>query len=76
MLMVWQLLQVRHVQDMPLILVGQMWAGLVEWAGTSMLDPRLALASPAGPADSAVCRHGRRAIALLRDLQKQWQSRP
>ena len=31
-LMIWQLLQVRHVHDVPLILVGKMWAGLVEWA--------------------------------------------
>ena len=30
--MVWQLLQVRHLQDTPLILVGKMWADLVEWA--------------------------------------------
>ena len=45
MLMIWQLLQVRHVDNVPLILVGQMWKGLVEWARVSMLDPRLALAS-------------------------------
>ena len=45
-LMIWQLLQVRHVDDVPLILVGKMWRGLVDWAKTSMLDPRLALASP------------------------------
>ena len=32
MLMIWQLLQVRHVNDVPLILVGKMWSGLVEWA--------------------------------------------
>ena len=43
MLMIWQLLQVRHVEGVPLILVGKMWSGLVEWARTSMLDPRLPL---------------------------------
>jgi hypothetical protein len=35
---IWQLLQVRHVDDVPLILVGKMWKGLVDWAKTSMLD--------------------------------------
>ena len=32
MLMIWQLLQVRHVDSVPLILVGKMWKGLVDWA--------------------------------------------
>ena len=41
MLMIWQLLQVRHVNNVPLILVGKMWKGLVDWASSSMLDPAL-----------------------------------
>ena len=41
-MMVWQLLQVGHLRSTPLILVGKMWAGLVDWARTSMLDPPLA----------------------------------
>ena len=43
-MMIWQLLQVRHLQDTPLILVGKMWPGLIEWARSSMLsfDPPLA----------------------------------
>ncbi len=42
-MMVWQLLQVGHLRDVPLILVGRMWPGLVEWARTTMLsfDPPL-----------------------------------
>src|SRR6516164_8352299 len=32
LMMIWQLLQVRHVHDTPLILVGNMWAELVDWA--------------------------------------------
>jgi uncharacterized protein (TIGR00730 family) len=43
MLMIWQLLQVRHMRDVPLVLVGKMWTGLVDWAREAMLDPRLAL---------------------------------
>jgi hypothetical protein len=30
-MMVWQLLQVRHLEKTPLIFVGRMWPGLVEW---------------------------------------------
>src|SRR3954454_1518477 len=38
LMMVWQLLQVRHVRDTPLILVGKMWTGLVQWAKTHLLE--------------------------------------
>src|SRR5262249_62246759 len=43
-MMIWQLLQVNHLQDTPLVLVGGMWPGLVSWARTTMLstDPPLA----------------------------------
>jgi predicted Rossmann-fold nucleotide-binding protein len=43
-MMIWQLLQVHHLQDAPLLLVGRMWPGLVSWARTAMLsyDPPLA----------------------------------
>src|SRR5215467_3059760 len=34
LMMVWQLLQVKHVHDTPLILVGNMWSELVNWAKT------------------------------------------
>ena len=36
--MIWQLLQVRHLEKTPLILVGKMWTGFVEWARESMLS--------------------------------------
>ena len=40
LLMVWQLLQVRHIEERtPLILIGKMYADLVAWARGSMLDP-------------------------------------
>jgi uncharacterized protein (TIGR00730 family) len=43
-MMIWQLLQVRHLRNTPLILVGAMWPGLVDWARDGMLkfDPPLA----------------------------------
>ncbi len=38
LLMVWQLLQVRHLEGVPLILVGPMWRELVDWAAGWMVD--------------------------------------
>lgn len=46
MAMVWQLCQVRHIGDLPLIFVGDMWRELVEWARRHMLDHDRHLASP------------------------------
>jgi len=37
-MMIWQLLQVRHIEKTPLILVGKLWPGLVEWVRDSMLS--------------------------------------
>ena len=45
-MMIWQLLQVRHLGDTPLIFAGRMWRGLVEWARASMLRPGFELAGP------------------------------
>src|SRR5262245_21719583 len=39
LMMIWQLLQVKHVHDTPLILVGNMWAELVAWAKKNLLKP-------------------------------------
>lgn len=71
-LMIWQLLQVRHLRDTPLILVGRMWNDLVVWARTSMLstDPPLA-----GAADMEIPRcvsSGDEAIALLKEHHDRW----
>lgn len=43
--LVWQLLQVRRLYNAPLILVGKMWAELVEWSRRSMLRKGNELAS-------------------------------
>jgi uncharacterized protein (TIGR00730 family) len=74
-LMIWQLLQVRHVDNVPLILVGKMWSGLVEWAKASMQDPRLALASPADLDIPRCVDTADEAIALVRELHRQWQAK-
>ncbi len=59
-MMVWQLLQVRHMQDVPLILVGKMWKGLVDWTAQAMLDPPDAPRQRRRHQDPGVSRHGRR----------------
>ena len=74
-MMIWQLLQVRHLQDAPLILVGKMWPGLIAWARSSMLsnDPPLAHVE-----DMAIPRcvaNADEAIALIRAHHQLWLSR-
>jgi uncharacterized protein (TIGR00730 family) len=75
MLMVWQLLQVRHLTDVPLILVGKMWPGLVDWARTSMLDPRLSMAKPEDLEIPRCLETADEAIAVVRALHAKWQDR-
>jgi uncharacterized protein (TIGR00730 family) len=75
MLMIWQLLQVRHLDKVPLILVGKMWRALVEWGRTSMLDPRLGLASPQDFEIPTCVDTADEAIALVRDLHKDWREK-
>jgi hypothetical protein len=72
MLMIWQLLQVRHLQDTPLILVGTMWPGLIEWARQAMFsfDPPLANAE-----DMTIPRcaaNADEAIAIVREHHGRW----
>ena len=45
-MMIWQLLQVGHLQGTPLILAGKMYAELVAWCRHHMLQPGLHLANP------------------------------
>ena len=73
-LMIWQLLQVRHVEHVPLILVGKMWQGLVDWARTAMLDPRLALANPEDLQIPQCLDTADEAIAVVRELHARWKA--
>ena len=45
-MMIWQLLQVRHLHDVPLIFVGEMWADLVAWGRQHMLSHDPPFANP------------------------------
>jgi predicted Rossmann-fold nucleotide-binding protein len=71
-MMIWQLLQVRHLGDTPLILVGRMWPGLVEWARASMLSTDPPLASPDDMNIPRCVSSGDEAIAILREHRHRW----
>lgn len=71
---IWQLLQVKHLHDTPLILVGKMWAELVDWAKTSLLKPQLALANPEDLDIPRCVNTADEAIALLKEYQRRWRS--
>jgi uncharacterized protein (TIGR00730 family) len=71
-MMVWQLLQVDHLKKVPLILVGRMWPGLIEWARTSMLSVEAPLANPEDMAIPVCVPNGDDAIALVRGYHDEW----
>src|SRR4029077_10992873 len=70
--MIWQLLQVGHIKDTPLIFVGKMWAELVKWARVHLLTEQLHLANPED-LDTPVCVNtGDEVSALMRKHHDQW----
>jgi len=70
--MIWQLLQVRHLDATPLILVGKMWPGFVEWARTAMLEFETPLASAADFNIPQCVATGDDAIAIIREHHAKW----
>lgn len=64
-MMIWQLLQVRHLNQTPLILVGKLWPGLVEWVRSSMLSFETPLIN-AEDVDIPICvKSADEAIAII-----------
>ena len=74
MMLIWQLLQVKHLDRTPLILVGKMWPGLIDWAGQSMLAATPPLASAADFAIPVCVETADDAIARLRQHHAVWLS--
>jgi uncharacterized protein (TIGR00730 family) len=72
LMMIWQLLQVKHVHDTPLILIGTMWADLVEWARTHLLSSQPPLANPEDMTIPCSVETADEAIALIRVHHAQW----
>ena len=65
-MMIWQLLQVRHLQQTPLILVGKMWPGLVEWVRGTMLSFETPLINSEDVGIPVCVNNADEAIAIIR----------
>lgn len=72
-LMIWQLLQVRHLDQTPLILVGRMWPGLIEWARDAMLSFETPLANDEDLDIPQCVTNAEDAIAKIREHHSRWR---
>jgi uncharacterized protein (TIGR00730 family) len=68
----WQLLQVRKLYKTPLIVVGKMWAELVEWGRRSMLSKGNELASEIDFTIPRCMNTIDETIALIREKRAAW----
>ncbi|MEA2463719.1 MAG: hypothetical protein QOJ98_1466 [Acidobacteriota bacterium] len=68
--MVWQLLQVKHMKEHPLILVGTMWPGLIEWMRATMVER--GLVSPSDFDAVTVVGSADEAIPIIRESYDRW----
>jgi uncharacterized protein (TIGR00730 family) len=72
--MVWQLLQVRHLDDgTPLILIGKMYDALVKWARVYMLRPEFPLANPKDMKIPICVNTADEALSVLRRHYSAWR---
>ena len=72
-LMIWQLLQVRQLQNTPFITVGKMWRELAIWAKKYTIDVEPPMADPADLSIPTCVDTCEEAIELLREAYEQWQ---
>lgn len=72
-LMIWQLLQVRKLDETPFILVGSMWQGLLDWAHSYMLHSQTPMVDPADITIPQCVEKYEDAIAILQTSQQHWQ---
>jgi uncharacterized protein (TIGR00730 family) len=72
-MLVWQLLQVRHLHDTPLLFAGEMWGELVAWAQRWMLRPDLELVNPEDMTIPTCVKSADEAIAMLREHHARWR---
>src|SRR6478735_8222151 len=73
-MMVWQLLQVRKLNDVPLILAGKMYAELVAWCGAHMLRDDCPLASPRDMTIPVCVNDGPSILRVLQEHHAAWQN--
>jgi uncharacterized protein (TIGR00730 family) len=72
MSMVWQLLQVRKLYNTPFVLVGEMWAELIDWGRRSMLRDGLEVASPGDFGIPHCVRGIDETVSLIRANREEW----
>lgn len=72
MSLAWQLLQVRKLYNTPLILVGKMWAELVDWGRRSMLQEGRELAGPMDFAIPHCVDTIEETVAVIRAKREAW----
>ena len=70
--MVWQLLQVRKLYDTPLILVGEMWMTLMDWAQTHMVTENNKMASEVDLQIPKCVNGTDEAIQIITEHKKLW----
>jgi uncharacterized protein (TIGR00730 family) len=73
-MMIWQLLQVRHLHDTPLIFAGPMWKGLVDWVKEAMLRPGFELASAPDLQIPRCVSGADEAIDVVREHYARWRA--
>lgn len=71
-MMIWQLLQVRKLNNTPFILVGKMYSELVDWCRKSMLQSDCPLASPEDMDIPTCVDDGPSIINLIRAHHAKW----
>jgi hypothetical protein len=72
MSLAWQLLQVRKLYNTPLILVGEMWAELVDWGRRTMLREGLELANAVDFSIPHCVGGVEETVALIRANREAW----
>ena len=70
--MVWQLLQVRQLRRTPLILVGAMWEGVIDWARAAMLRPDVPMANAADMDIPRCVGSVEETVAIIRQDREEW----
>jgi uncharacterized protein (TIGR00730 family) len=69
--MVWQLLQVKHMKEHPLILVGTMWPGLIDWIRGTMLERGLISSSDFDVVK--IVGSSEEAVPIIRESYERWR---
>jgi hypothetical protein len=72
MSLAWQLLQVRKLYNTPLILVGKMWAELIDWGRKTMLNEGSELAGAVDFTIPICVSTIAETVALIRKNRAEW----